>query len=157
MASYRFLTTWILAAPRQELWDVLADVLSWPQWWRGVEAASEVDGGDERRVGSCYRVRWHGSLPYRVELEFAVETVREPLLMAGRSYGDIAGSGSWRLFEQDGVSAVTYEWEVHPTRAWMKALTPVGRPVFRAEHDRLMRAGGEGLARRVGARAIALG
>jgi len=151
------LTTWILAAPRQALWDVLADVRSWPQWWRGVEAASELEAGDERRVGSRYRVRWHGRLPYRVELEFAVETVREPLLMAGRSDGDLAGSGTWRLFEHGGVSAVTYEWDVRPTRAWMRALTPVARPVFRAEHDRLMRAGGDGLARQLGVRAIALG
>ena len=136
---------------------MLADVLSWPRWWRGVEQVSELAAGDERRVGSRYRVRWHGSLPYRVELEFAVEAVREPLLMAGRSYGDLAGSGTWRLFEQDGVSAVTYDWDVHPTRAWMRALTPVARPLFRAEHDRLMRAGGEGLASRLGVRVIALG
>ena len=136
---------------------MLADVLSWPRWWQGVEAAAELAAGDERRVGSRYRVRWHGSLPYRVELEFAVEAVREPLLMAGRSYGDLAGSGTWRLFEQDGVSAVTYDWDVHPTRAWMRALTPVARPLFRTEHDRLMRAGGEGLASRLGVRVIALG
>ena len=136
---------------------MLADVLSWPQWWRGVEAASELAAGDERRIGSRYRVRWQARLPYRVELEFAVEAVREPLLMAGRSHGDIAGRGTWRLFEQDGVSAVTYDWDVQPTRAWMRALSPVARPVFRAEHDRLMRAGGEGLARRLGARVIALG
>ena len=52
-ASYRFLTTWLLDAPRQQAWDVLADCESWPQWWRGVEAVDELDGGDERRVGSA--------------------------------------------------------------------------------------------------------
>ena len=58
MAEYRLLTTWLLAgtAP-QPAWDVLADVLAWPSWWRGVEAASELSPGDGRRVGSAYRVR----------------------------------------------------------------------------------------------------
>ena len=34
-ASYRFLTTWLLDAPRQAAWDVLADCESWPPGGRG--------------------------------------------------------------------------------------------------------------------------
>jgi hypothetical protein len=32
----------------------------------------------------------------------------------------------------------------------MNALTPIARPIFRWNHDRLMRAGGRGLAQRLG-------
>ena len=62
----------------------------------------------------------------------------------------VAGIGSWRLYEDDGATAVLFEWRVHTTRWWMNALAPVARPVFRWNHDRLMRAGGRGLARRLG-------
>ena len=43
-----------------------------------------------------------------------------------------------------------FEWRVRTTRRWMNVLAPIARPVFRWNHDRLMRAGGRGLARRLG-------
>jgi hypothetical protein len=57
--------------------------------------------------------------------------------------------------DHDGVTAVLYEWDVRTTRAWMNALAPVARPLFTRSHDRVMRQGGEGLARRLGARLLA--
>jgi len=155
MARYRFLTAWLLEAPRQDCWDVLADVIDWPQWWPGVESAEEVAPGDPRRVGSVHRVRWRARPAYSVELDFLVEEVREPALMSGRSSGELEGRGTWRLMEHDGVTAVLYEWDVRTTRAWMNALAPVARPLFTRSHDRVMRQGGEGLARRLGARLLA--
>ncbi len=155
MARYRFLTAWLLEAPRQGCWDVLADVMGWPQWWPGVESVEQVAPGDARRVGSVHRVRWRAGPAYSVELEFLVEEVREPVSMSGRSSGELEGKGTWRLMEQDGVTAVLYEWDVRTTRAWMSALAPVARPLFARSHDRVMRQGGEGLARRLGVRLLA--
>ena len=155
MARYHFLTTWLLAAPRQAAWDVLDDVAAWPEWWRGVESVAEVDPGDERRVGSRHRVRWRSRLPYSLELEFRVDEREEPSRMAGRSSGELEGTGAWRLFEEHGVTAVTYDWDVRTTRAWMNALAPAARPAFAWNHDWVMRQGGEGLARVLGARLLA--
>jgi len=150
VARYRFLSAWLLAAPRQECWDVLADVLAWPDWWQGVEDVREVAAGDARRVGSVHRVRWRAPARYAVEMEFTVDAVEEPWLMRGRSAGELEGRGAWRLFENRGVTAVLYEWEVRSARPWMNVLAPVARPLFARGHDRLMRQGGEGLARRMG-------
>jgi len=36
MAAYRFLTTWLLAAPREAVWDTIYFAKHWPEWWRGV-------------------------------------------------------------------------------------------------------------------------
>ena len=155
MARYRFLTTWLLEAPRQECWDVLQDVLGWPEWWPGVESVDQIDVGDERRVGSLHRVRWRARPAYSVELEFLVEEVREPALMSGRSSDDLEGTGTWRLMELDGVTAVLYEWDVRTTREWMNALAPLARRLFVRNHERIMRQGGEGLARRLGVRLLA--
>jgi hypothetical protein len=62
--------------------------------------------------------------------------------MEGRADGELRGTGRWRLFEQDGVTAVLYEWDVETTRAWMNAIGPLARPVFNWNHDVVMRWGG---------------
>ena len=135
---------------------MLADCEAWPQWWRGVERVEELAPGDQRRVGSAYRVTWRAPLvPYRVRFDFHVDLVEEPALMTGHARGAFEGTGRWRLFEDRGVCAVTFDWEVTTTRAWMNALAPVARPLFASSHDVLMRRGGEDLARRLGARLVA--
>lgn len=155
--QHRFLTTWLLEAARQDVWDALADVRSWPQWWEGALAAEELEPGDARRVGSRHRVRWRGIVPYSVAFEFTVDAVREPAFMSGRATGDVEGTGTWRLFEDDGVTAATYDWSVRTTRRRVNALGPVARPLLARNHDHVMRRGGEGLARRLGARLLAAG
>jgi uncharacterized protein YndB with AHSA1/START domain len=147
--TYRFQTTWLVEAPRQAVWEVLADVEGWPGWWPGVAAARELDAGDQSRVGSRYRVRWRAPVGYSVEFDFTVDSVDEPHRMAGRSSGDLEGVGAWQLFEENGVVAVVYEWDVATTKAWMNALGPLPRPIFRWSHDRVMAGGGEGLAKRL--------
>jgi hypothetical protein len=76
--------------------------------------------------------------------------VEAPHLLEGDANGNLRGTGRWRLWEGDGATAVTYEWDVETTIAWMNAVAPVGRPVFHWSHDVVMRQGGEGLARLLG-------
>ncbi len=156
MSGYSFLTTWLIPAPREAVWEVLADVEAWPEWWPAVVAARELDPGDERRVGSSYRVRWRAPVGYTVEFDFTVNEVDEPRRMAGRASGDLEGAGVWRLFEEDGITAATYDWQVAATRPWMRALGPLPRPLFRRSHDRVMAGGGEALERLVGQAPAAL-
>jgi hypothetical protein len=157
VARYEFLTTWMLRAPRVAVWDVLQEAAGWPEWWRGVESVRELDGGDGARVGSRYRVRWRSMVPYSVEFDFEVERVELPTLMSGHATGDLEGTGIWRLYEQDGITAVTYEWRVRTTKPWMNAVAPLARPVFEWNHDWVMARGGEGLARRLGVELVAKG
>lgn len=96
-------------------------------------------------------------MPYELEFDFTVRRRKAPQLMEGDAAGALSGWGCWRLYEQDGVTAVTYEWNVRTDKAWMNVLAPVARPAFRYNHDVVMRWGGEGLARRLGTRLIASG
>ncbi len=155
MAEYRFLTTWLLDAPRRRAWDELHDAASWPEWWKGVERVDQHEAGDEQGVGSRYTIAWRSRIPYPLEFEFHVEEVEEPHRMAGRAFGDLEGTGVWRLWEEGGLTAVVYDWDVVTTKPWMNVLAPVAAPVFRWNHDVVMRQGGEGLARRLGARLVA--
>jgi hypothetical protein len=157
VARYRFLTTWLLETTRERAWGVIEDPVTWPEWWRGVERVEQLDSGDVARVGCCYIVQWRSRIPYSLAFEFTVERVEPPGLMAGVAEGELAGHGCWRLLEQDGVTAVVYDWDVQTTKLWMNLVGPVARPVFEYNHDVVMRWGGEGLARRLGVRLLAAG
>lgn len=154
MASYLFLTTWIVDAPIGPVWDAIHDVEGWPQWWRGVERVEVLDRGDAQGLGSVHRLAWRSRLPYTLEVTSRTTRVERPHVIEGVTWGELAGEGRWRLFEGPGT-AVTYDWAVRTTAPWMNALAPVARGVFAWNHDVLMRRGGEGLARRLGARLIA--
>jgi Polyketide cyclase / dehydrase and lipid transport len=133
------------------VWWTLRDAERWPEWWRGVERVVTLEP-DER-----YRIAWRSRIPYELEFEFTVRELDEPRSMSGEATGALTGTGHWRLFEQDGITAVTYEWNVSTTKAWMNRLAPLARPVFQYNHDVVMRWGGEGLARRLDCNLLAAG
>ena len=150
MARYSFLTTWGLAAPVADVWAAIHDTERWPSWWRGVKVAEQLERGNGDGVGSLHRYVWRSRLPYDIEFRMRTTRVRPPYLLEGDADGNLRGTGRWRLWEGDGATAVTYEWEVETTLRWMNAVAPVGRPVFHWSHDVVMRQGGEGLARLLG-------
>jgi hypothetical protein len=146
-AAYRFLTTWLFDAPREPVWDVIYDAAHWPEWWPG----------DDRGEGALWRSPWRSILPYTLDFDFAIETVERPSLLVGRARGELAGTGTWRVYESPLGTASTWEWQVGTTREWMNAAGPFARPVFAWNHHRIMRWGGEGAARRIGCRLLAAG
>lgn len=148
MADYRFLTTWLVDAPIDAVWEVLYDARRWPEWWEGVERVDVL--GDD-----LWRSTWKSALPYRLTFEFAIERTERPHLLAGRAGGELVGTGAWRLYEGPSGTASTWDWRVATTAPWMNAAGPLARPAFRWNHDRVMRQGGVGLARRLGCTLLA--
>ena len=154
MGEYRFLTTWRLDAPLEDVWNAIYGMTDWPSWWRGVEVVDELRAGDELGVGSVHRHRWRSVLPYTVEFDILTTQVEHGRMLEGRASGGLEGVGCWR-FADTGGTTVTYEWNVRTTRPWMRLVEPVGRPVFVWSHNSVMRWGGESLARRLGATLLA--
>ncbi len=153
--EYRFLTTWLLEAAREPIWDAIHDQRAWPSWWRGVESVVELDPGDELGVGSHSRLTWRSRLPYDLVFEARTHAVSKPHLIEAEAFGELTGIGRWRLFEQHGVTAVLYEWNVATSKPWMNALSPLLRPVFEWNHDWVMRNGATGIAELLGCRLLA--
>ena len=80
--------------------------------------AEELDPGDAQRVGSRYRMRWRAPIGYALEFDFTVDEVGQSRGgWPGRATGELEGTGVWRLFEEGGVTAVTYEWNVRAHQA----------------------------------------
>jgi uncharacterized protein YndB with AHSA1/START domain len=147
MAAYRFLTTWLLQAPREVVWDTIYDAARWPEWWPGVQ--TEVVG--ER----LWRSRWRSAFPYSLAFEFEILEVDRPNTLEGQARGDLAGVGTWRVYEGKLGTASTWEWDVETTPPWLNAFGPAVKPAFAWNHHRIMRWGAEGLARRLGVRLLA--
>jgi hypothetical protein len=157
MAEYAFLTTWLLESPREPVWEAIHAQEKWPSWWRGVEEATELrHGEDGSGLGSVSRMVWRSLLPYRVCFEVTTTRIEYPTLMEGHAVGELEGTGRWRLYEQDGVTAVLYEWNVRTTKPWMNLLAPLLRPAFEWNHDWVMRRGGEGISELLGCRLLAI-
>jgi hypothetical protein len=157
MAEYRFLTTWLLDAPREPVWEAIHDQKAWPGWWRGVEDVLELDPGDEDGLGSHSRLTWRSRLPYDLVFEAHTTRVERPHLIQADAIGELTGIGRWRLYEFDGTTAVLYEWNVRTTKAWMNLITPIARPIFAWNHNWVMARGGEGIAQLLGCRLLASG
>jgi hypothetical protein len=153
--EYRFLTTWVLEAERERVFEMIWESERWPQWWRGVIEAAEVSPGDEGGIGRRGRYEWRSTIPYPVRFEVVTTRIERPALLEGSASGELEGVGRWRLFAAADATAVLYEWNVRTTKRWMNLVAPLAAPVFRWNHDRIMRRGGEGLARELDARLLA--
>lgn len=140
---------WRLDAPREQVWSALSQPEAWPRWWPYVREVQTLRGGDGQGVGSVRRIRWATRLPYEIVIEVeALEALKHERIR-GRSSGQLHGEGIWLLREDEegGHTDVTYVWRVQLARPWMRWLAPLLAPLFRWNHDGVMRAGGLGLSK----------
>lgn len=148
MPSHHFdlVSHWRIAAPVERVWAALADPGSWPQWWPCVRSVQTIGEGNAEGLGSVRRFVWATRLPYDIVIEVEAVESRRLERLRGRSVGQLRGEGIWLLRSEGPCTAVTYVWRVELVTRWMRWLAPVLAPVFRWNHDGVMRAGGIGLA-----------
>jgi uncharacterized membrane protein len=154
VADYQFLTTWLIDAPVDRVWEILNDSAQYPAWWKGVRSVELLAPGDDAGVGQVSRFSWRSVLPYTLSFDMRVTRVEPPHLIEGEATGELEGRGVWRLYDGSGT-AVVYDWRVRTTQPWMNLLGPLARPAFAWNHDLVMRQGGFGLASRLGATLVA--
>ena len=152
MRRYSFVTVWCLEASVEEVWDAIADVARWPEWWPSVLSVVELEPGAPDGVGRLNRFTWRGRLPYRLTFDMRATEVARPHRLAGVATGELQGSGTWTLESAAGQTRARYDWNVETTKAWMNALAPLLEPAFRWNHDTVMRLGGRSLAKRLESR-----
>jgi Polyketide cyclase / dehydrase and lipid transport len=152
MAEYSFVTIWRHRAPIDAVYDAIADSLRWPEWWSTVTAVEELVKGDpDTGFGNVRRYTFKGSLPYTLSFDLTVTNTVRPRTLAGSASGELEGTGVWTLTEEaGGVTVSRYDWNVRTTRWWMNLLAPLARPIFKSNHDIVMKAGAAGLCTRLG-------
>lgn len=156
--EYRLSTLWQLDAPLDAVWQAIVDAEAWPLWWPGVETVVTLERGQgPGGLGSRQRFTWRGALPYRLSFVACLTRVEPLRLLEGRVAGELEGVGCWRFGcstprRSPVQSWVRFDWRVRTTPLWMNLIAPLAGPVFRWNHEVLMRAGGSGLARHLNAR-----
>jgi uncharacterized protein YndB with AHSA1/START domain/mannose-6-phosphate isomerase-like protein (cupin superfamily) len=131
--EYLFVDEWDVAAPREAVFDALADARTYPQWWRPVYI--DVDAAGEPALGKVSRQHFKGRLPYHLRTRSTIVRLEPPHIVEGDVDGDLRGRGTWTLTETPGGTHVRFDWRVHADRRLLRVLTPVLRPVFRWNHN----------------------
>lgn len=150
MAEYQLATTWRIKAPLSAVWDILYHPDIWPSWWKNLLQVVEIGKGDELGIGALHRYTWQGVLPYRISFDMHIVNIVPLRLLEGRASGEVEGVGQWRLEVDGAYTLAHYTWHVRTTAWWMNCLAPLAAPLFRWNHDAVMRAGAKGLAHRLG-------
>jgi hypothetical protein len=136
---YVFRSEWQIDAPADEVYATLADVESYPTWWRQVRAARWLD--DRSGELTCRSL-----LPY--DLVFVIERVLEdPVarVLRGTLTGDLNGTSQWTLTPTDTGTVAVFDEDVTVGRRMIRAAGVIARPALTFNHGLMMRSGEAGL------------
>lgn len=151
--AYRYVSHWRLEAPPEKVWQAITDVDTWPQWWPYVKRVELLRRGREPDgVGALRRIDWGSRLPYGFTLDVECIESDEPRRVRGRSSGHLVGEGLWELWPDGSATIVRYTWRLDLNTWWMRLVAPLMAPLFRWNHEGVMKGGAQGLARWLAAR-----
>ncbi|MEJ1199835.1 MULTISPECIES: SRPBCC family protein [unclassified Streptomyces] len=137
---YRFRSLWALPGPVPAVFRALERIEDYPRWWPQVRQVTRLDG-------TSGVVRFRSLLPYDL-----TATLREGRRDAGAGVlevamtGDMEGWARWMVAPRGTGALVRYDQEVDVRKPLLRRLAVPGRPLFRANHRLMMRAGRRGLA-----------
>ncbi len=136
---YRFRSVWTLPGPVSGVFGVVTDPGSYPLWWPDIHGVGRVD--DDTAEVICRSV-----LPYALTFRMHRGEQDEAAgrMLIGLS-GDLEGYSRGTL--KRGVHSVrlVIEQDVVVNKWLLRALAPVARPAFRANHAMMMWRGQRGL------------
>ncbi|UUU20723.1 SRPBCC family protein [Streptomyces sp. DSM 40750] len=147
---YRFRSLWNLPAPPTAVYDVLQRAEDYPHWWPQVRDVIRIDD-------TTGTIRIRSALPY--DLAFTAREVRRDRaagFLEIEMAGDLDGWARWTLAADGTGTLARYDQEVDVTKPLLRRLAVPGRPVFRANHALMMRAGRRGLLAYLAARGQAV-
>ncbi len=138
-SRYEFRSTWHLSAAPDDVYAVLERLPDYPLWWPQVRSVTP-------RGDNAYALVCRSSLPY--ELRFTTtQARRDPVdrVLEATMAGDLAGFSRWTIGVDAAGAVATFEEDVVANKALLRRLEPIARPVFKANHSKMMRDGERGL------------
>jgi uncharacterized protein YndB with AHSA1/START domain len=140
---HRFRSLWTLPAPAPAVYRALERIEDYPCWWPQIREVT-------RRDDTSGTVRIRALLPYDLVL-----TLREERrdcaagVLGVLITGDLEGWARWTITPAGSGTRAVYDQEVDVRKPLLRRLAVPGRPLLRANHALMMRAGRRGLAARL--------
>jgi hypothetical protein len=126
---------------------VLSDPLALAAWWPSVYLrVDELAPADANGLGQRVRLLTKGWLPYTLQWDLVVTRSEYPHRLEIAAAGDFVGRGVWTFVQDGGDVQITYDWQVSAEKPLLRALSPVLRPLFAANHRWAMEQGERSLA-----------
>jgi len=137
--EYQFVTRWRLPGTPEQVSDLLGDTETICRIWPSLYTrARVVEPGGEHGLGRVLRVETRGHLPYTLRWSYRIAESRHPNGYTIEAWGDMVGTGVW-AFQPDGdATRVTYLWRVRTEKPVLRLLSPLLKPLFKSNHDRVM-------------------
>jgi hypothetical protein len=140
---YRFAEQWRVDMPRSVVYDVLADLSSYPLWWPQVRRVERIDDDSAHVV--CRSL-----LPYSLEFDLYRARDDPPAgVLEARLSGDLDGWARWTVRPAGPGAVLIYEQQVTTPGRLLRSLARVSRPALVFNHAWMMRAGRRGLQARL--------
>jgi hypothetical protein len=130
----------------------IGEPLEYPSWWGDVFLEVGGDPGPPR-PGLRTTITARSFLPYKLRFASEVVAAERPRRIEMTLSGDLEGGGGWSFVEDEGGTNATLDWHPIVQKPFVRNLTPVLRPLFRANHRWTMRRGERHIADYLGRRA----
>jgi hypothetical protein len=147
--KYSFITQWRIKAPVEQVWNAIYESTEWPNWWKGVIDVKVIEENNSNGVNGVREYTWKSVLPYLLRFKMRLIERREPEHMLGIAFGELEGEGIWKFEQRGDISYIQYNWEVVTNKAWMNYFSFLLKPLFKYNHDVVMRWGAKGLAKKL--------
>lgn len=141
MHKYSFCSVWQLPETRRRCWHELVVQRSWQYWWPAFRA-SEPGGGHRPKQGEELALTVRSPLGYKLNIQLKIADIVPMQQLRVTVSGDLNGVGLTVLEDAGTIegpgTAITIDWTVATTQAWMNILAPVAAPTFGWAHGKVM-------------------
>ena len=143
---YHLVTNWRVLGTVEEVYAVISDARSLQRWWPAAFAeVLELQPGDETGFEKVVRYETMGWLPYKLHWHTSTTSTDPPNGFRFRVWGDLNGTGEWRLAQDGAWTNVTFDWDILATKPFLRLASPLLRPLFVSNHRWAMAKGEESL------------
>lgn len=148
--DYHFVTEWSMKGKIEDVYDLLADPIHYPDWWfPGNLEAKELVRGRPDGIGRIVSLELKNVIAYTLSWRLENIEAVKPYRLKAQSSGDFAGQGIWTLREENGGVKAVFDWKIRAEKPFLKTFSPVLKPFFIWNHHRVMAAGERGLNRKL--------
>jgi hypothetical protein len=144
--EYQFVSCWLVDATPEVVYEIITDSARLTTWWPAVYLDLKVlEKGDANGKNKLVELYTKGWLPYTLRWKFRVLETVKPYKVSIEAIGDFIGGGKWTFEPYEDGCKVIYDWRIEAKKPFLRRMSWLLKPAFKANHLWAMRKGEESL------------